>query len=415
MQRARTSPSGSSLVLDLDTTPNNLSSRVSSEVIEGTSLIEIKVTDTDPHQAQEIADVFTSEFETYAEGLETPSGGEPDADRRTRGRPGEVHPDPIEPRTWLNLLAGALIGLFLGIALAVARELFDRTVRTPEHLAEAADAPVLASVGLDSDIKRSPLLTDLETFAERTEAFRLLRTNLQYVDVDRRAQVLVVTSAVADEGKTMTAANLAIALAQTGQAVVIVDADLRRPRLARLLGADPDIGLTTTLVGKARLEDAIQAHEASGLHVLSSGAKPPNPTEILQSRATSDLVQQLRQSYDMVIIDAPPLLSVADAAVLSTIADGSILVVRHRRTTRDQVAEAVSQIRQVGGELHGVVVNMVAKHLDEQLLPPPRRGGLGGDELLPPAGRPDQDDAAPLAAPRSDSMPRASLPDCSAC
>jgi capsular exopolysaccharide synthesis family protein len=349
------------LVLDLDTTPGELSGRISSDVIEGTSLIEITVTDTDPTRAQEIAAVVSSEFETYAEGLETPSDGKKTQIAVRVADVAKYNPDPIEPMTWLNLLAGGLIGLFLGIALAVARELSDRTVRTAAHITEATAAPILTTVGVDSGIKSAPLLTDLETFAERTEAFRLLRANLQYVDLDERARVLVVTSAVPDEGKTMTAANLAIALAQTGQRVLIVDADLRRPRLAGLLGLDPAIGLTTTLVGKTRVEDATQVHEASGLHLLSSGAKPPNPTEILQSRAAHDLFQLLRQSYDMVIIDAPPVLSVADAAVLATISDGAILVVRHRRTTRDQLADAVHQLHQVGGKVYGVVVNQVVE------------------------------------------------------
>ena len=224
---------------------------------------------------------------------------------------------PVSPDWLLNLLAGGLIGLLLGVALAVSRELLDRTVRTADHIAEVTDAPVLASIGFDNDIRSSPLLTDLGGFAARTEAFRLLRTNLQFIDLDQRARVLVVTSAVPGEGKTMTSTNLAVALAQTGRTVLIIDADLRRPRVASTLGVDPAIGLTTALVGKTQIEDAIQVHEPSGLHVLASGAKPPNPTEILQSRVTHDLIRRLRQSYDMIIIDAPPLLPVADASVLS--------------------------------------------------------------------------------------------------
>ncbi|MDZ5620018.1 polysaccharide biosynthesis tyrosine autokinase [Nocardioides bizhenqiangii] len=348
-------------VLDLDMTAAELSGRISSEVIEETSLITITVTDPDARQAQKIADVVTSEFQTYTEELETPGdGGESQIDVRLTDAP-EYNPDPVKPNLVLNIVAGALIGLLLGIALAVAREVLDRTVRTAENIAEVTDAPVLASVGFDNQIKSSPLLTDLGTFAARTEAFRLLRTNLQFIDLDQKARVLVVTSAVPGEGKTMTATNLAIALAQTGRTVLIVDADLRRPRVASALGVDPAVGLTTALVGKTQIEDAIQVHEASGLHVLASGAKPPNPTEILQSRVTHDLIRRLRQSYDMIIIDAPPLLPVADASVLSTLADGAILVVRHGQTTRDQVVDAVNRVTQVGGRLYGVVVNMVAK------------------------------------------------------
>ncbi|NHA01537.1 CpsD/CapB family tyrosine-protein kinase [Nocardioides sp. W3-2-3] len=175
----------------------------------------------------------------------------------------------------------------------------------------------MASIGFDNDIRSAPLLTDLGGFAARTEAFRLLRTNLQFIDLDHQPRCLVISSAVPGEGKTMTSTNLAVALAQTGRNTLIIDADLRRPRVATTLGLDPAIGLTTALVGKTEIHDAIQVHEASGLHVLASGAKPPNPTEILQSKITHDLIRRLRSSYDMVIIDAPPLLPVADASVLA--------------------------------------------------------------------------------------------------
>lgn len=342
-------------------TPAELSGEISTELVEETSLITITVSDTDPSRAQTIADVVTSEFQSYTEELETPGAGAESQIQVHVTDPPEYNGNPVRPDWVLNLVAGALIGLLLGITLAVARELLDRTVRTADHIAEVTEAPVLASIGFDGDIRSAPLLTDLGGFAARTEAFRLLRTNLQFIDLDHRARVLVVTSAVPGEGKTMTSTNLAVALAQAGRTVLIIDADLRRPRVASTLGVDPAIGLTTALVGKAQIEDAIQVHEPSGLHVLASGAKPPNPTEILQSRVTHDLIRRLRQSYDMIIIDAPPLLPVADASVLSTLADGAILVVRHGQTTRDQVAEAVNRVSQVGSRLYGVVVNMVAK------------------------------------------------------
>jgi capsular exopolysaccharide synthesis family protein len=348
-------------VLDLDMSPQDLSEEISTEVVAETSVVSITVSDEDAHQAQKIADVVTDEFLTYAEEIETiGSGGESQIALHVTDPP-EYNGSAVSPKWILNLVAGALIGLLIGVALAVSRELLDRTVRTADHIAEATDAPVLASIGFDNEIRSAPLLTDMGAFAARTEAFRLLRTNRQFSDIDQRARVLVVTSAVPGEGKTMTSTNLAVALAQTGRTVLIIDADLRRPRVASTLGVDPAIGLTTALVGKTQIEDAIQVHEPSGLHVLASGAKPPNPTEILQSRVTHDLIRRLRQSYDMIIIDAPPLLPVADASVLSNLADGSILVIRHGQTTRDQVTEAVNRVNQVGGKLYGVVVNMVAK------------------------------------------------------
>lgn len=346
---------------NLEMTESELASRIDAEVVESTSLISIRVLDEDPQDARDIAVTTTDEFIKYIAKLETTTdGGTPQIRAQVTDTP-SLNRSQVSPDIILNLAVAGLIGLLLGIALGVARELLDRTIRTADHVAELTDSPVLASVGFDSDIKAAPLLTDLGGFAARTEAFRLLRTNLQFIDLDHQPRCLVITSAVPGEGKTMTSTNLAVALAQTGRNTLIIDADLRRPRVASTLGLDPAVGLTTALVGKTEIHDAIQMHEPSGLHVLASGAKPPNPTEILQSKITQDLIKRLRSSYDMVIIDAPPLLPVADASVLAKLADGVIIVVRHGKTTKDQVSEAISRLQRVGARLYGVVVNMVAK------------------------------------------------------
>ena len=346
--------------LDLDMTSVQLSNEISAEVVEQTSLIRLTVTDPSARRAQTINNVLTDQFTSYIAELETPGGATSGETPQITDR-ASYSPKAVSPRSGLYMVVAGLIGLLLGIALALVRELLDRTIRTAEHVSEFTEAPVLASVGFDTDMRNAPLLTDLGGFAARTEAFRLLRTNLQFIDLDNQPRCLVITSAVPGEGKTMTATNLAVALAQTGRNTLIIDADLRRPRVASTLGLDPAVGLTTALIGRTEIHDAIQVHEPSGLHVLASGAKPPNPTEILQSRITQDLIERLRASYDIVIIDAPPLLPVADTSVLATLCDGVILVVRHAATTRDQVSEAVNRLTQVGGRLYGVVVNMVAK------------------------------------------------------
>lgn len=347
--------------LDLEMSSEDLSDDISAEVLETTSLIEMRVRSDDPQDARTIADTATDEFIKYIADLETPTEGSQPQIIAQITDDASLNRTQVSPNVVLNLVVAVLIGLLLGLALAIAREILDRTIRTADHVAELTEAPVLASIGFDNDIKTAPLLTDLGGFAARTEAFRLLRTNLQFIDLDHPPRCLVLSSAVPGEGKTMTSTNLAVALAQTGRNTLIIDADLRRPRVASTLGLDPAIGLTTALVGKTEIHDAIQVHEPSGLHVLASGAKPPNPTEILQSKITHDLIRRLRSSYDMVIIDAPPLLPVADAAVLSTLADGVIVVVRHGRTTKDQVQEAINRLQQVGARIYGVVVNMVAK------------------------------------------------------
>lgn len=347
--------------LDLDDSPEELADRVEAEVVTETTSIELRVTGPDARAAQQLASFLASEYAAYLTTVETPDGTAESQILATVTDDANYNSSPVAPRTVLYLVVAALVGLLIGIATALAREILDRTISAQDHIKEVTPAPVLASVGFDKEIGSNPLLTNLGSFAPRTEAFRLLRTNLQFLDLDDQPRCLVISSAIPGEGKTMTSTNLAIALAQTGRRTLVIDADLRRPRVAGLLGLDAAVGLTTILVGKTEVQDAIQVHEPSGLHFLASGAKPPNPTEILQSRVTHDLVKQLRDEYDMVIIDAPPLLPVADASVLSTLADGTILVVKHGKTTRDQLAEAIARLNQVGGRLFGVVVNMIPR------------------------------------------------------
>jgi receptor protein-tyrosine kinase len=347
--------------LDLDLTPAELADKISAQAVPDTVLIEITVTDPDPHKAQTLARTESELFTNYIADLETPTGSQSTQVHATITNPASYEGSPVTPRTVLNLVVAGLIGLLLGYGLAVAREILDRSVHTIEEIEEVTQAPVLTSIGFDPAMKKHPLITDLEGFAPRTEAIRLLRTNLQFLDLDKQPRCLLISSAVPGEGKTSTSVNLAIALAQAGRRVLLIDGDLRRPTVAQMLGLDGAIGLTTVLVGSTDLDAAVQVHEGSGLHLLSSGPKPPNPTEILQSKLTHDLITRLRDRYDMVIIDAPPLLPVADAAVLSTVADGVILITHSGRTTREQLKEAVNRITQVGGHLYGVVVNMIPK------------------------------------------------------
>ncbi len=347
--------------LNLELSPSQLAERLRTEVVPDTTIIELTARDPDPDQAQLIARWTSQRLTEYLTDLETPSGSASTQVMAEVTGPASYSDTPVSPRTALNLAVAGLVGLLLGITLAITRDLLDRSVTSLQRVHELTDAPVLASVGFDKGIGDRPLLTDLGGFAPRTEAFRLLRTNLQFLDLDEQPRCLVISSAVPAEGKTMTSTNLAIALAQAGRRTLLIDGDLRRPRVAGLLGLDGAVGLTSVLVGSTSPQDAIQLHEPSGLFLLASGPKAPNPTEILQARLTSELFQELRTHYEMIIIDAPPLLPVADASVLSTLADGTILVVRHGKTTRDQLAEAVTRLHHVGGRLFGVVVNMIPR------------------------------------------------------
>jgi receptor protein-tyrosine kinase len=351
--------------LDLNMSPSDLAARINATVEPDTTIISIVVSDTDPKQAQKIADEEAVQLVQFLKDLETPSTSEVPQVLPTITDPATYNPMAVAPRTTLNAIAALLIGLTIGTAVAIARELLDQTVATGEDIEKAAGVPMMAAIGMDSTMDRQPLLTDMATFSPRAESYRQLRTNLQFLDLDHPPRSIVITSAVSGEGKTTASTNLAVALAQAGRRVLVIDGDLRRPRVAQLMGLEGSVGLTTVLVGRSKLEESVQLHAATGVYVLASGPTPPNPSEILQAKATHDLLAKLRDSYDMVIIDAPPLLPVADAAILATATDGAIIVTRHGKTTRDQLEIASMRLKTVGARTFGVVLNMVPKRFGE--------------------------------------------------
>lgn len=346
--------------LDLNLTAHQLSDKVSAEVVPDTVLIDVEVRDPSPQVAQQIAKVAAEELADYLTEVET-SGESDSTVKATIVNPADYDPDPVAPRTLLNTVVAGILGLLLGIAVAVARELLDTSVSSAEDVEKTLDSPVLASVGYDGDVPKQPLISDSSSHAPRVEAFRLLRTNLQFLNLDRTPRSIVITSALPGEGKTSTAANLAIALAQTGRRVLLIDGDLRRPKAAGVLGLERSVGFTTVLVGRAELKDSIQRHAESGIFFLASGPIPPNPTEVLQSNTARALLDRVSEMFDMVIIDAPPLLPVSDAAIIARDVDGAILVVRHGKTTREQLRQAGQRLSHVDANLLGVTVNMTPK------------------------------------------------------
>jgi receptor protein-tyrosine kinase len=351
--------------LDLEMTADELAERVSASVTPDTMIISIVVRDEDPEQARKIANAEAAEFVEFLEELERPNSSDASQVLATVTDPATYNPDPVAPRTPLNIVVALFIGLLGGCALALARDLLDQTVKAASDVEKAADVPVMAAIGYDPSVDKNPLVLDISSFSPRAEAFRLLRTNLQFLDLDHPPRAIVITSSVSGEGKTTASTNLALALAQAGRRVLLVDGDLRRPRVAQLVGMDGSIGLTTVLVGRTKLEESIQKHAESGVHVLASGPTPPNPSEILQANATHDLLGRLRDAYDVVIIDAPPLLPVADAALLATAADGAIIVTRHGKTTHDQLEASAHRLASVGARTFGVVLNMTPKRFGE--------------------------------------------------
>jgi succinoglycan biosynthesis transport protein ExoP len=269
---------------------------------------------------------------------------------------------PIQPRTTRNTLFAVAVGAMLGIGLAFLLEYLDDTVKSPDDLQIAG----LTVVGVVQRVNPQGKNGAPHVFAMSqsrslaVEAYRTLRTNLQFSSLDRPLRSLVVTSAVATEGKTTTASNLAVVMAQAGKRVVLVDADLRRPSAHKLFGLPNGTGLTIALVeDPSALNGILQGTDVENLRVLSAGPVPPNPQELLGSQRMEELLHKLEEVADIVILDTPPTLVVADANVLAARADGVLLVVNTGHTRRAAVQRAAEGLRQVGANLLGGVLNMV--------------------------------------------------------
>jgi capsular exopolysaccharide synthesis family protein len=344
--------------LRLPMTPAQLQSKITAQALPDTVLLTASVTDTNRAQAQRLANEVGVQFAALVEQLERPPTGGPAPIKVEVVENARLPSSPVSPKPTRNVGLALVLGLLLGIGLAVLRETLDTTVKSTQDLQERAGAPVLGVIGFDPEAKTRPLIVQTDPHSGRAEAFRQLRTNLQFVDVDHRPTSIVMTSSVSEEGKTTTTANLAISLSQAGIRVALLEGDLRRPRMAEYLGIEGAVGLTTVLVGRASLDDALQQWGDAGLLVLPSGATPPNPSELLGSQGMADLLRELESRVDLVLIDAPPLLPVTDAAVLSVIASGSLLVVRHGRTRREQVSTAIESLHRVDAHLFGVILNM---------------------------------------------------------
>lgn len=354
--------------LDLDTNPAALATRVSAQTPPNTVLLNVSASDTSAEQAAKITNATAVSFAKEIQRLETTDSGKKPV-KATIIKAAQVPGSPVSPRTKLNLVLGALLGLMAGVGVAILRHVMDTTIKSTAELEEASGAITLGAVTFDPDAATHPLVTLRGT--PRAEAFRSIRTNLRYVDVDQPPRTVVITSSVPGEGKSTTACNMAIALAQAGSKVLLLEADMRRPKVSHYLDVDGAVGLTDVLIGQIRFDDAIVRWRRGLLDFLPAGAIPPNPSELLGSRQMSDLLEMLKDRYDVILLDCPPLLPVTDAAILATAADGAILVTRCGETKREQVEEAAESLRQVGVRILGTIFNFA---------PSRRRGGYGYSE-----------------------------------
>ncbi|MFD3811641.1 polysaccharide biosynthesis tyrosine autokinase [Rhodococcus sp. NPDC058639] len=342
-----------------DITPVDLAANVTASSTPDTVLIDTAVTDESPERARDLANALSDEFVLMARELETPEGGGEPTARVVVEQYAATPSTPIAPKTTRNVALGLAVGLLLGIALAVLRDRLDNTVKDRNAIEEIAGTGVVGVIPLEKLRHEEPAIMFSDSSSGDAEAYRELRTNLQFLEVDNPPRVLVFTSSVPSEGKTTTAINTALVLAEAGKSVVLVEADLRRPRVSKYLGALGEAGLSTVLAHQASLDDVLQSTRFDSLWVLAAGTLPPNPSELLGSAHAEEVVTDLRSRFDYVIIDAPPLLPVTDAAILTRISDGALLIARYGKTTREQFTRAVGNLRAVNATVLGTILTMV--------------------------------------------------------
>lgn len=344
--------------LGLDTSAEELAGQVTASTDLNTVLINISVTDHSAVQASAIAQAVATSLIKAVDTLEKPqAGGGASPVSLSIVKPAKAPANPSAPNTRAYILVGLVVGLGAGVGISVLRSTLDNRIRGEADLRRVTDAPLLGGISFDQEATRKPLLTQAAPQSPRAESFRQLRTNLQFANVSGHAKTVLVTSSLPGEGKSTTATNLAIALAHAGQNVCLVDADLRRPMVSEYLGLERNAGLTTALVGTADINDLLQPWGDDNLYVLTSGRVPPNPSELLGSDEMKTLLGRLEHAFDTVVIDAPPLLPVTDAAVLSQHVGGVVVVVGSHKLRHQDLEKSLSALEMVGANVLGVVLN----------------------------------------------------------
>lgn len=343
--------------LGLNTTSEELATRVKAGSELNTVLIEISASDASPVQAAAIAQGVATNLVKVVDGLEKPKAGGTSPVRLTIVTPASAPEAPSSPNVRNNLLIGLLGGLLAGAAFSIIRNMSDNTIRGEKDLRQVTDVPLLGGIAFDLEAAKSPLVSDSQRQTPRAESFRQIRTNLQFAHVSNESKTVLVTSSIPGEGKSTTAANLAISMAQAGQTVLLIDADLRRPKVGEYMGLERNAGLTSALVGSADVNDLLQPWGPLELYVLTSGQIPPNPSELLGSNAMKSLLSRLEQTFDAIVIDAPPLLPVTDAAVLAQYVGGVVLIIEAQATKVPEIERSLKALEMVDAQILGVVLN----------------------------------------------------------
>lgn len=335
---------------DLGLTPAQVSGALSASLENNSALIAVSAQADSPERAQALAN---SSLEAVAKVVNDLEGSS-----TVRVIPLEDAPlstSPISPNTKKLAAIGSVAGLGLVFAAIFLRRAVDTKLRTRNDATQATEAGVLGVLPESEELTEEKILL-AKTDHVSQEAIRQMRTNLRFVNIDNPPKSFVVTSAEPGEGKSTVSTSIARALADANQPVILIDADLRRPTIAKKFKLDSKVGLTQVLAGQVELAEAVRQFEDTQLFILPAGRIPPNPAELLGSDKMRQLIKELAQEFT-VVLDAPPVLPVTDAALLSTAVDGVVMVGSIGKTNKEHLAEATTSLKKVNARILGVVIN----------------------------------------------------------
>lgn len=347
--------------LGLEMTSSELAETLAPASPLNSVLINITATNTDPQLAADIANAVGNSFKDAVQNeLEPDSNGVKSPVNFTTTQVAKPAVDPVSPNTKMNLALGLLLGLAAGVGAAILRSVLDTRVHSLADIEHLTDKPLLGGITFDPNTAKHPLIVHEDPLNPRAEAFRTLRTNVQFLDAAQEgSKTFVVTSAQPAEGKSTSIANLAIALSETGARVALLEGDLRRPKVSSYMGLETGAGLTDVLIGKAELDDVLQRWGRTQLHVLPAGRIPPNPSELLGSQAMDRVLTTLNADFDYVLIDTPPALLVTDAAVLGAKSSGVLMVIAAGKTKKQAVEAALRSLETANTPVLGVIATML--------------------------------------------------------
>lgn len=345
--------------IDLDITSKDLARNIKVSIPQNTVILDIQVTSRSAERSADIANAIAASLSDVVVDLAPTTVSRAPTVSAAVIEPAVAPNVQSAPSTPRESVLGAILGLLLGTVASVLFALLETRIRSADIVATVTSLPVIGQIG------RFPRSSDVRPIVmrnrngEEAESFRRVRTALRFASVDADVRAILVTSAVPAEGKTTVAINLALVLAETGSRVLLIDADLRRPRVADALGVEGAIGLTTVLVGEVDLVDALASYGPTNLDLLLAGDVPPNPAELLSSAKMAQVLTDLTDAYDLVVIDSAPVLSVADATLLAPHADVLLLVVDASKTRRAQLARTLQVLSVAGALVSGIVLNRV--------------------------------------------------------